>query len=444
MTQPQQNRLSNGLLLAYGLPALPLAILLLPLYVYLPAFYAQDLGLGFATVGLVFLVARVWDVVTDPLIGALSDKLPSRFGRRRPWILAGCPLVLLAAVMLFMPSAEITWIELLFWAALLYLGGTAVLLPYQAWGAELSGDYHERSRITGWREGLGVVGVLTAAALPAVLGRTPGESLSFIAYGFLLLLPPSLFVLFLLVPEPKLTAGPRRGWREGLRVIGSNAPFRRLLMAYFLNGIANGLPATLFLLYVGHVLQRPDWAGLFLVLYFASGIAAVPLWLMLSKRFGKHHTWMGAMMWAAGVFAFVPLLGAGDTAWFLVICLATGASLGADLVLPPAMQADVIDLDTLKSGRHRAGTFFAIWGVATKLALALAVGLAFPLLEWTGFNGENVNNRNTLWVLAALYSLLPALLKLGAVLLFLRYPLTAARQARIRRQIVARQGLALR
>ncbi len=235
--------------------------------------------------------------------------------------------------------------------------------------------------------------------------------------------------------------GPQRrlAWRQGLRVVWRNGPFRRLIAAYFLNGIANGLPATLFLLYVERVLEAPDWSGILLFTYFLCGIAAIPLWLRLSRHWGKHRTWVGAMLWAALVFAFVPLLGPGDQLWFLAVCVLTGVSLGADLTLPASMQADVVDLDSLHSRQSRAGLYFALWGVATKLALALAVGIAFPLLELAGLEpgGESATPFG-LFTLAALYSLLPAVIKLGSIALVAGYPITAARQRRIRRLIEAR------
>lgn len=434
-------KLGRGVLFAYGLPGLPLAALMLPLFVTLPAFYAVDLGLGFATVGLVLMAARLWDVVTDPLIGVLSDRWSGRYGRRRPWLVAGTPLVLVSAALLFMPGETATWQRMLLWTMLLYLGGTMILLPYTAWGAELSHDYYERSRIAAWREGMVVVGTLAAAGLPVLLGADRGETLRVIAWALWLVLPLSLVVTLRRVPEPRGAAGASIGWRRGLAVLWRNGPFRRLIVAYFLNGIANGLPATLFLLFVEYVLEKPEWSGLLLFVYFACGIAAIPLWVGLSRRFGKHRVWAGAMVGAALVFAFVPLLGPGDHVWFLLICVLTGLGLGADLALPASMQADVIDLDTLRSRRRRAGLYFACWGVATKLALALAVGIAFPLLDLAGFApGDTAAGGQApgLFVLAVLYSLLPALFKLAAVALIIGYPITAERQSRIHRLIEAR------
>ena len=442
-TQPPRAALSRPLLLAYGLPGLPLAALLLPLFVYLPTFYAENLGLGFALVGSLLLLARLSDMVTDPLIGALSDRFGWPLGRRRSWMLLGVPLLALAAHRLFLPPEGAGAVYLLSWTVLAYLGATMVQLPYNAWGAEISEDYDERSRIAAAREGFVVVGTLLAAGLPALFAADLAATMAVIGWGLLIVLPVTVLLAVRAVPEGRFQDRRRLGWRQGVALLLRNRPFSRLLGAYFLNSLANGLPATLFLLYVSHILEKPSWSGILLFVYFACGVAAIPLWLRLSRRWGKHRTWMLAMALATAVFALVPLLGPGDQLWFLAVCIVTGIGLGADLTLPASMQADVVDLDTLKSGQQRTGLFFALWGIATKLALALAVGLAFPLLELAGFRAEaGAQNETALLTLTLLYSLLPAVIKLAAIALFLGYPLTAARQQRIRRLIDARHGAA--
>ena len=428
-------------LFAYGLPGLPLAALLLPMYVYLPTFYAADLALGFTAVAAVLMVARLWDVATDPLVGTLSDRMAWRLGRRRPWMLAGVPLVLTSAYFLFLPGADASWASMLLWTVLLTLGGTMLILPYTAWGAELSDDYNERSRIAAFREVFVVLGTLLAAGLPSLLGEDRGQALAALFWFLLVFLPVSVLVATIMVPEPSVQVRRPLPWRQSLTILRRNGPFRRLITAYFLNGIANGLPATLFLLFVEHVLQSKAYSGLLLFIYFLCGIAAVPGWLWLSRRYGKHKVWVGAMLLACSVFIWVPFLGPGDLGWFVVVCVLTGLPLGADLVLPPSMQADVIDLDRLRSQRERAGLYFAIWGMATKLALALAVGIAFPLLQLAGFDPETaVPGGFSLLVLAGLYALVPVVFKVTSIMLVWRYPITAKRHNRLRQRIAAREA----
>ncbi len=425
-------------LLAYGGLALPLAALNLPLYVYLPTFYSTERGVDLARVGFILLVARTFDVVTDPLIGELGDRTRSRFGQRRPWVVAALPLLLLATWQLFVPDPAAGALHLLLWSVAAYLAWTMMLLAYTAWGAELSGDYHERSRVTGAREGFVIIGIMLAAAVPVLIGAQPGsgptlQALFWLTAATLLVaLVPALLIVGepeRVVPERRLPLG------RGIRIVFANAPFRRLLLAYLLNGVANGLPATLFLLFVGHVLKAPGAAGPLLILYFASGVVAVPAWLRLSSRIGKHRAWSCSMLWAAFAFAWTPLLGAGDVLGFAVVCGLSGLSLGADMALPAAMQADVVDLDRVTSGRRRTGLFFAIWSMATKLALALAVGIAFPTLALLGFTPSGPNGPTALLGLTGLYALLPVLIKLGAVRLVWRFEIDAGRQAALRRRI---------
>lgn len=444
MTDPAGGRFGRITLLAYGAPALPLAALVLPAYIFVPTVYARDVGLGLDTVGFVLLLARLWDVVTDPLIGSLSDRWRSRFGRRRPWVVLGAPLVMAGTWFLFVPPLDAGPVHLLVWSLVLYLGWTCIILPLSAWGAELTPDYHERSRVTAYREGLVVAGTLIALGLPAALGYGDAEqartALTLIAGFVMVLLPVTLAVLLARVPEPvAITGAATIRFRQGMQVLVGNRPFRRLIVAYLINGIANGLPATLFLLFVGDRLQAGNWAGPLLFVYFLAGILAVPLWVALSRRFGKHRVWCAAMLWACGNFALVPLLGPGDTVWFLLICVTTGAALGADLVLPASMQADVVDVDTAETGEARTGLYFALWGMTTKLALALAVGIGLPLLGAAGFEaGGDDNAPQALWALSLLYAGAPVIFKLMAIVLMWSFPITADCQARLQMQIAAR------
>ena len=434
---PDHRPLARRVLAAYGLPGLPMAALGLPLFIYLPTFYAADLGLNLTAVGAVLLLARLWDGVTDPAIGVLSDRTASRWGRRRPWMIAGLPVTLLAMWMLFVPPQGAGIAHLLGWSMLLYLGWTMISLPHSAWGAELSPDYHERSRITASRELFVVLGTLIAAGLPALVEGGNAAVLKVLALTLLIALPLTILLACAAVGEPPRPAPRTSNWRLAIRVLAANRPFRRLIAAYLLNGIANGLPATLVLLFAAQVLQLGELSGLFLTVYFGCGILSIPVWIAASRKLEKHRAWCMAMLLNCLFFAPVPFLGAGDMAGFLAICVLTGLCLGADLALPPSMQADVVDIDTAESGAHRAGLYFALWGVATKLALALAVGIAFPILDLFGFQAASgsVNDPAALTALAALYAIAPILFKLAAIALMWGYPIGAAEHAAVKRRI---------
>lgn len=430
-------------LLAYALPAAVFAVPLLPVFVYLPAFYAEDLGLGLAAVGAALGLARLLDVVSDPLVGLLSDRLPGRFGRRKPLIAIGGVLCAGGLLALFLPpaGAGVAWLAT--GATVLTLGWTLVQVPYTAWGAELTTDYHGRARVTGAREAAMLAGVLAAGSVPPLValgGGARAEALGLLAVATVALGLPAVAWMLARVPrEPQVAeAGPAAGgqWRSA----AANRPFRRLLVAWMVNGLATGLPAVLFPLFVEHRLGGgPVAQGGLVVLYFAAAVAAVPLWLRVSRRLGKHRAWCVAMLGAVAAFIWAPLLGPGDLVAFAVICVATGAALGADLVLPPALQGDVVDLDRLRTGRERAGLYFALWSMATKLPLALAVGVALPSLAALGFDpGAGVVTAGGLAALAMIYAWAPSVLKLAAVAIVWGHPLTERRHAAILRRLERR------
>lgn len=430
-------------LLAYALPGLPLAVLTLPLYIVVPTYYAASLGVSLAAVGQALLLVRIVDALTDPVVGVLADRTRPRFGRRRTWFLAAVPVTVAAVWLLFVPPAGAGAGWLFGFGVLLSLGTTASLIPYWAWGAELATDYAGRNRVAAVRETAVVCGTLLATATPAVATAVWGDdgggtALLLLAVFVAVLLPLTAAAAVTLVPEPVEYSRTRLDLRTGLAGLARNRPFLRLLAAFVLNGFANGLPATLFLFFVNERLQAPEQAGILLFAYFLCGVAGVPLWLAVAGRIGKHRAWCIAMTFNAAVFACVPLLGPGDAPIFLAVCILTGVALGADLVLPSSIQADVIDVDTAASGEQRTGTYVAAWGLGTKLALALAVGIAFPVLDWAGFSPDGgAQTEFGLTVLALLYAGVPVLMKLAAIALMWRFPVDEAAQARLRATIEA-------
>lgn len=430
-------------LVAYALPALPLAALTLPLYIVVPTFYSETLGVPLAAVGAALLIVRIFDAVNDPLIGWAADRWRPRFGRRRTVFLLSLPLTIVAEIMLFWPPQGAGAFYLAVWGAALSVGYTATLLPYTAWGAELAGGYAERSRVTAVREGLTLAGTLAAIALPFAIGIDSGAGLHGLAVlglamGGLLLLSGGLAVA--VVPEPVEYSTARLTLSAGLGHMRRNRPFVRLISAYFVNGLANGIPATLFLYFVSDRLGVPDMRGPLLFVYFLAGIAGVPLAVWLAGRLGKHRAWCYAMVANCLLFGLVPLLGDGDVVAFGAICVATGICLGFDLSLPASIQADAIDVDTAASGEQRSGLYFAAWGLATKLSLALGVGIVFPLLGLFGFVPGGDNDATALTALVSIYVWLPLALKALAIALMWNFPLGEAEQRALRADIEARRA----
>lgn len=423
---PTEQALSLPRLAAYGLPGLALAALGLPLVMLLPKAYAELPALSLTAVGAALLLARLWDMLSDPLIGNWSDRLSRHRRGRKSMIALGLPLLVVSVYQVFSPDSHAGFAYLLVWSLLLYTGWSMVAVPYQAWGAELSGHYHRRTHITSTREGFVLLGTLLVLALGVFAADQPGiGSLQSLALPLAVLFPLSFLpALFLVGDRPNLNDGvPLR-----LRQLSANRPLRRLLLAYVLNNTGNAVPAALFLLYVEHVLQRPELSGWLIGAFFAAGLLGFAVWIPISHRVGKHRAWSLSMLFACLVFAFVPFIASGDMGLFLLVCLLTGLSLGVDMALPASIQADVLDQDREASGGERAGLLFGIWGMATKLSLALGVGLAFPLIELAGFDPTGDNDDQALTALAWVYAGLPVLLKLASAGLVWGFPFTAQTQ----------------
>ena len=247
----QSDRLSRRKLFAYSLAESPMQMVSLPVGVFLPAFYAQELGLGLAAVGMILMVARLWDVVTDPVIGYLSDRTKTRFGRRKPWILVSIPLVMLSVQHLFVPGEAVSNTYLLVWTMLLWMGWTLFNIPYFAWGAELSSGYTERTRITGWRTMLGFSGGMLAVLLPAAsqmfldYGGTSGEALEMIADVVVWMMPVCAMLLLAVVPEQPNFVPPKIELLPGLKMMWAQP----------------SVPAAVVRLHSLHNRERPGFAG---------------------------------------------------------------------------------------------------------------------------------------------------------------------------------------
>ena len=403
--------------LSYGGLGLPLAFVALPLYVILPNHYASTFGIPLATLGVLLLGARLLDAVADPWIGRWVDGWFSRsVARVLAFGVAAAVLLAVGFRGLFFPPAALvqgqtallTWCALLL--ALTYLSYSVLTVLHQAWGARLGGDDGQRARIVSWREGLALVGVLVASVLPALAGLSVASAV------FAVTLAGGL-VLLAQAPQPLISAA--ASVRPAMTAPLRTAAFRNLLLIYLVNGVASAVPATLVLFFIRDRLQAPAYEPLFLASYFAAGALSMPLWVRAVSRFGLAPSWLAGMLLAVATFAWATLLGAGDVTAFVIVCVASGIALGADLALPGAMLAGVIQ--RAGHGQRLEGGYFGWWNFATKLNLALAAGIALPLLSMFGY-APGGRDAGALQALTIAYCLLPCALKLGAAaLLYLRW-----------------------
>ena len=406
-------------ILFYALPAAPMAALYFPVFVYLAEFYSSNFGISIALIGFTFLIVRLFDGLLDPLFGFLSDKINFLNIRRRLWLIISTPILVVSIWYLYMPEIlpfhNIKYF--IIWLVLATIGWSAFITPYYALGTELTDDYHERSTVAIIREALALVGTIIAAGLYA-LAENSVEAFENIAYFIIFGLPLSTILCVIYAKEDEKKAGniiSASSVFNFLRNLIHNRSYSKLILAYFINGAANGLPATLFIYFVNTKLELQEYSGVLLLVYFISAVAASPVWIFLSKRFSKPKLWSFSMIYASIIFLFVIFLGSGDFFPFLVICFLAGAAVGADLGIPASIQADIIEIDTLKSGENRAGLYFAIWSIVTKAAIAFSSGFGLILLSKANFLPGGDNSSDTILLLTILYCVLPVVLKMISV-----------------------------
>lgn len=448
------SKLSSGRLALYAAPWFATQIVFLPLTNFVPGHYASDLGLPLFAVGLVMLASRFLDLLIDPLVGALADRVRTPFGRRKAVALLGAPVMIVGTWLCFAPQGQPTPAYLFLALIILFFGFALVQIPYVSWGAELSGDYDERSRIVGWREGVGVLGTLTAISSPLIAAKlgTPGlgPAMVGIAIGVTLLLPLLLAPALLFVPErdrdeaaAKDTPGANRPSANPLTQVA--ALFANREAAWFFGasfiaffGVAPG--GAVGFLMMKHLFHAEALYPVLVLSEYLTMLISVPLWAVLAGKLGKHRAMAVALAWMTLWTAPAPLLAGHDPRWIIAASAIRGFGFGAIFVVPYSMVADVIDVDALKFGRARSGVLTALAGVVVKLALMAGVFAATALPALFGFEPARAENSKLAeFSTAVSYAWLSCLFWAAAAPLYWFYPLTRQRQAEVRAALAARE-----
>ena len=429
-------QLSNRQLFSYSLTEAPLSMAATPMALFIAPFYTRDLGLSLAAVGTILMLARISDVITDPLIGQLSDRTRTRLGRRKPWILVGAPLMLVSVWMLFVPSVPVTNFYFAFWLITIWLGWTFIGIPFYAWGAELSTNYHERTRIASVRTALGVVGTLIAIVMPLITGGLFGygyaidESLHVVAICASVFLFVATALLWK-VPEGAPIESRRISLREGMRVMWSNGPFKRLMLGFTLAALGPAIGGPLYILFVIHVLEANIASNVVLLVFYVANLLGVGMWGVVARRFGKRNAWLAGMILVLIAQPGYWFLGPGDLYWMMVVFFILGVGIGSFSALPAAMKADVIDLDRLKSGEDRTGLFFSVWSLANKMVAALAAGFALNIVALFDFQAAGENGPTQIMALRVVFVFLPVFFYICAFFVMRNYPISEARHRRL-------------
>lgn len=437
---------SNWRLAAFAAPALPLAAAGVPLSIYLPPFYAQEAGLSLGLVGAIFMLSRIWDAVNDPLIGVLSDRTRTRFGRRKPWIAAGAPVFAIAALAVFAPGLfgvkpGAAWLA--GWLFVFYLGWTMVQIPLLAWGGELSSQYHQRSRIQTFSHVGAALGLLTVLVLPAALdaiaaragGAAAASLKTALMGGFVVLtLAPAVVLALVFAPEPQAPPAPRSRipLRSAIAQLGREPLLVKVLASDFAVTLGQSVRGSLFVFFVSAYMGRPDLAAGLFLLQFVFGVFAGPIWLKIGYRLGKHRTVVAGELVQAAINLGLLIVARGDLALLVGLTIAQGLAQGSGNLMLRAIVADVADKQRLETGEDRTGLFFSVFSLAGKAGPAVAIGVALPLVAALGFQPGKPNSAHALEALKWVFALGPAAAHLVSAVLIARFPLDEARHREIR------------
>ena len=429
----------------YGSVSLPLAIISYPLAVWIPRLYSTEIGIDLGLIGLVIFCAAIFDAISDPAMGFMSDRFQTRWGRRKPWIAIGVPIYAVAVWMLLNPDQGSTVLYLALFFILLRLATTILGLPYAAWGMELSAEYHTRTMIQSAREKYVLAGLIVASAIVLISEEVfDNRSASFVLSNFswviVTLLPLTALIVLLKVPEVAVPAAPRVSIVASLRQMTRNKLFFRLLMIELLIAGGENFRNTLSLFFVQDYVGA-DRVGRLYVLYFGVGLLAIPVWDWIARRFGKHQSLATAMVLVSIIAIACFMLDYGQITEFYVLFALKGFCFGAFAYLPRAMLADVVDFDTVRSGTARPASYFAILGFMTKCAASFG-GLSLPILGLVGYSvARNVTNGPTelMW-LGILYAIVPTLMFVVAFYLCVTWPLTAKLHQRLERLVARKQA----
>jgi GPH family glycoside/pentoside/hexuronide:cation symporter len=444
--QQQEQNSGTPKLLAFASLGVPLAAVFLPLGVYLPPFYAQTMGMGLQTVGLVFMASRLWNALCDPLVGFLSDHTKSRFGRRKPWIAAGSLLFIAGVVAVYWPPHNgLGAVQLAVALFALYLGWTMVSTPLAAWASELSTDYHERSRVqtyiqTGWAVGL-MLTLLLPALLDQVSSRSPFQIIAAMGSFAIVSFVPCVLGLLLLFREPP--RAPARGGipvARALKLFATNPLVLRVMASDFFVATGQAIRSALFVFFVSAYMGLPKWASLLFLLQFAFGIFAAPIWLKVGYRLGKHRTVVAGEITQIVINLGLLFIAPGDFWPLLALTIAQGLAQGSGNLMLRAIVSDIADDLCLKTGKEQSGLLFSIFSVTNNAAAAAAVGIAYPLIAWFGFVPGHANAHAALAGLAILFAVGPATGHALSAMLVWRFPLDERRHGELRAALAERDG----
>jgi len=442
------DRLPLSRILFYSLPFVGSLAMSLPAAMWYPKFSTDELLIAPSVMGAILFAARFWDAISDPMAGYLSDRTRTAFGRRRSWIAGAAIPVGLTYVMLWSPPAGLEPAWLIAWIAVAMIlwetASTAFYVPYTALGLELTNDYHDRTRLFGWRQTLVALGYGASLAAIAVMRNDAeypdAEVPVAIATGSALAL--MLLVTVWRVPEPARHQG-RGGtgiWTS-FRDVLRNPHARLLLLVLGIDSFGMGTVASLGAYMADEVVRAPELLVEMMAYWMVPQFLCVPGWVWLSRRVGKKALWIGGMLVSIAGFLGMLFVGEGDVMLVRLLVLAIGVGTSISLVIGPSVQADVVDYDDFRTGDRKEGAYVAAWNFLRKLGSAIAMSLGLVLLDWAGYDPQlEVQNENVQQTIRLMMGALPAGAFVIGALAFARFSLDESAHRRVKSELLSREA----
>ena len=401
--------------------------------IMLPAFFAEVHGFEISVIGIIIFLSKVIDVMTDPLVGWLNDK---NFFPRKVFLLIGGVLSGLALTQLFLNQDIDQEIFLLVWLSILYLGWTMFQIPYLSIGYDLEKNYFLRTKLSATREFFILLGLFCSLGIPmffSISNEKLLENIVLIATLFGLI---GLILFCSLIPENKRTNEKKIKFIKVIKNLRKNIYFSKIFFVLVVNNLANVFPMVLFAFFITYVLGGDDSnRQTTLFFYFLFAIMGVPFWTIISKKYGKKEVWSLSLFMSAMFFLLVFFLEDGNFVFFIIISCITGFCLGADLIIPPSIQADITDWHRSKFGEDISGVLFSIITFLNKFAFAVVSIFVFGIMGVLDFDTDGEINTNVRLFIIISYALAPILLKLLAAYLLVNFKLKENELQKIQKKI---------
>tara|TARA_B100001248_G_scaffold24650_1_gene16141 strand:- start:173 stop:1402 length:1230 start_codon:yes stop_codon:yes gene_type:complete len=402
--------------------------------IMLPAFFAEVHGFEISVIGIIIFLSKLIDIITDPLVGWLNDK---NFFPRKAYLLIGGILSGLALTQLFLKQDIDQEIFLFVWLSILYLGWTMFQIPYLSIGYDLEKNYFLRTKLSATREFFILLGLFCSLGIPmffSISNEKLLENIVFIATLFGLM---GLILFCSLIPENKRTNEKKIKFKKVIKNLKKNIYFSKIFLVLVVNNLANVFPMVLFAFFITYVLGGDDSnRQTTLFFYFLFAIIGVPFWTIISKKYGKKEVWSLSLFMSAMFFLLVFFLEDGNFVFFIIISCITGFCLGADLIIPPSIQADITDWHRSKFGEDISGVLFSIITFLNKFAFAVVSIFVFGIMGVLDFDTDGEINTNVRLFIIISYALAPILLKLLAAYLLANFKLKENELQKIQKKII--------